>query len=756
VTKSVCLHAAFVRTPRENPWTAGIDPEESAFPYHDWANRAHGETYSPLAFTPVLDGDGRLRGAENLYRHLSFSFCPLLLAWLGRAHPETYRRILEGDRDSAARLGHGNALAQPYGSVPLPSLSLRDKKTLVHWGREDFQYRFGRSPEGIWLPEGAADEETLEVLIEEGFRFTILPQQRAGRVRAVGGAAQAWQDIRPETFNPTRPYRWLSRRRPGGALALFFPHVRLSAALASGQALHDGEVLWRAVRVRFLPDESTQLVHATSPGECFGLVHKQGVAALAQTIAHCEADGLPVTNYAAFLNQFPPPQEVELRDEPAAAAAPWRRDIRQALREIARDLDGLYAERVGARLDDPWAARDDFITRLCDASPRQAEVFLSRHSPKHLSALESKELLALMELERLRLLMLAEPDHDSRGIDDAEPLQALKNACRAMEVAAGFGRDLAPRLREKLAGIKASSGKPADAAQLWTRAVAPLAVDARRAAAHFALLDHLGVGAVPEEGERFTLPRRATRRQAAELPAGRDASWSWSRFTLRDGVSLTRSTLAVCVHQLGCLDLAAWVLPDQEEPGDLAAAFTSAPEAEFRGELNRRFGPDFLTLDALFDDERLQVLRWLMPAPPVSHARLRFLKEWAAAIGRLRRAESDGEELRTLLQRCSEVHLLPDQLPWASRVREQAQTALRRFLGGGGREDLARALRWLAAVESTGLHVDLFELRAQACLWQDRIAAAAAEPAERDLARALAEKLGLSGAMLRKTEVLHS
>ena len=47
----------------------------------------------------------------------------------------------------------------------------------------DFESRFGRKPEGMWLPETAVDTETLEVLAENGIQFTILAPRQAQRMR---------------------------------------------------------------------------------------------------------------------------------------------------------------------------------------------------------------------------------------------------------------------------------------------------------------------------------------------------------------------------------------------------------------------------------------------------------------------------------------------------------------------------------------------------------------------------------------------
>jgi alpha-amylase/alpha-mannosidase (GH57 family) len=94
--------------------------------------------------------------------------------------PATYQAILDADRESRQRRsGHGNAIAQPYNHMILPLANRADKYTQVLWGIRDFEYRFGRQPEGMWLPETAVDTETLEILPTSAF------------------ALQCWRNVRP-------------------------------------------------------------------------------------------------------------------------------------------------------------------------------------------------------------------------------------------------------------------------------------------------------------------------------------------------------------------------------------------------------------------------------------------------------------------------------------------------------------------------------------------------------------------------------
>src|SRR5687767_155056 len=270
VSRSVVVHGHFYQPPRENPWTGVVDPEPTAAPFHDWNQRIETESYGPVGNARVLDSDGNVEHRDNLYAAMSFDVGPTLFEWMETNAPATYGRILNADRISTARLGHGNAIAMPYHHTILPLASRRDKVTEVKWGLADFRRRFRREPEGMWLPETGVDEETLDVLAEQGIRFTVLAPHQV-ETRPPGGA----------------PLRF--RGGGGREVALCVYDGVLSGEIAFGRLLTDGALL--ANRLAPRPPSSggadgsgadatagagAHLTAAATDGETFGHHHRFG------------------------------------------------------------------------------------------------------------------------------------------------------------------------------------------------------------------------------------------------------------------------------------------------------------------------------------------------------------------------------------------------------------------------------------------------------------------------------------------------
>ena len=282
----LCIHGHFYQPPRENPWLEAVELQDSAYPYHDWNERITAECYAPNAVARIMDGDGRILKLVNNYAKMSFNFGPTLLSWLEANNPEVYRCILEADAESRKRFGgHGSAIAQAYNHMILPLASRRDKCTQVLWGIRDFERRFQRAPEGMWLPETAVDLETLDILAEAGMKFTILSPYQAARWRTLGETQ--WQEAEGGRIDPTRAY--LQRLPSGRKISLFFYDGPISRALAFEKLLAKGEDLVGRLEGAFSSERDwPQLVHIATDGESYGHHHPHGDMALAYAFQSLE------------------------------------------------------------------------------------------------------------------------------------------------------------------------------------------------------------------------------------------------------------------------------------------------------------------------------------------------------------------------------------------------------------------------------------------------------------------------------------
>jgi alpha-amylase/alpha-mannosidase (GH57 family) len=441
MNRFLCVHGHFYQPPRENPWTGRVEREASAAPFHDWNERIAAECYGP--------------NADN-YPRMSFNFGPTLLSWLESQAPEVYRKILRADRDSRERFsGHGSALAQAYGHMILPLARPRDKRTQVFWGIRDFEHRFGRSPEGMWLPETAVDSETLEVLAELGLRFTILAPHQALQWRQIG--EEGWQ-VAAEGFDTGRAYE---ARLPSGArIALFFYDGAASHAIAFGGLVGGAGNLTRILLDRFTGGGDPQIVSVATDGETYGHHFRGGDRVLSGLLARIEEESdVRLTNYAEYLAKHPPRHEVWIREKTSWSCThgvgrwkeecgcttgehpgwrqAWRAPLKEALDSLRDELDSVFEEQGGRLLRDPWAARDDSI-ELVLAGAGDAEDFLARHAGRRLDTEETSRAINLFEMQRCAMSMFTSCGWFFEDPSGLETRQVLRYAARAMEIAEGL------------------------------------------------------------------------------------------------------------------------------------------------------------------------------------------------------------------------------------------------------------------------------------------------------------------------------
>ena len=312
MNRYICIHGHFYQPPRENPWLEAVEQQESAQPYHDWNQRITAECYARNGASRVLDSDGRIREIVNNYSKISFNIGPTLLSWMEAKDPDAYRAILEADRLSLERFsGHGAAMAQVYNHIIMPLASTRDKRTQVIWGIRDFERRYRRRPEGMWLAETAVDVESLDIMAEQGILFTVLAPHQARRAKKLT-EKRAWDPADEENIDLRRPY--LCKLPSGRTIAVFFYDGPVSRAVAFEGLLHNGESLANRLLGAFDRHGSgNQLVHIATDGESYGHHHKFGDMALAYALYYLEQNNrAKLTVYGEYLEKNLPQYEVEV------------------------------------------------------------------------------------------------------------------------------------------------------------------------------------------------------------------------------------------------------------------------------------------------------------------------------------------------------------------------------------------------------------------------------------------------------------
>jgi len=506
----VCIHCHFYQPPRENPWLEAIELQDSAYPFHDWNERISAECYGPNAFSRTLAGDGRIEKIVNNYSRISFNFGPTLLSWMEEKDPAVYRAVLEGDRESRdAFSGHGSALAQGYNHIILPLANARDKTTQVRWGIRDFTHRFGRPPEGMWLPETAADVATLEVLAAEGIRYTILAPRQAAKVRKMG--SRDWRDVSNGRIDPTIPYELhLPSKRK---IALFFYDGPISQGVAFERLLDNGEFLANRLMGAFSEQRPwpQQLVHIATDGETYGHHHAQGEMALSSALHLLDENpAVRVTNYGEYLEKFPPTHEVRIFDNSSWSCVhgverwrsncgcnsggrpgwnqEWRGPLREALDGL-RDAVAPLFEREGRKVfKDPWAAREEYISVILDRSDASVEGFLAKHAVGERTPERKTRALQLMEIQRQAMLMYTSCGWFFDELSGLETVQVLQYAGRVLQLSGEiFGDAVETGFLERLARAKSNVAEHKDGRALYEKFVKAAMVDLHKVGAHYAV-----------------------------------------------------------------------------------------------------------------------------------------------------------------------------------------------------------------------------------------------------------------------------
>ncbi|MBL4889294.1 MAG: DUF3536 domain-containing protein [Candidatus Lindowbacteria bacterium] len=448
------IHGHFYQPPREDPWLEEIEGEPSAAPFNNWNERIHSECYRPNANSRILTETEKIVAIDNNYEHLSFNFGPTLLSWMDKYDPDTLAQIVKADAVSREqRSGHGNAIAQGYNHIIMPLANARDKETQIVWGARDFEHRFSRPPEAMWMPETAVDLKTLAELVRLGLEFVILSPYQASSVQSEEGE---WRDVEDGSIDTSCAYRV---ETDAGPISVFFYHGPISAEISFMHLLRSGETFMNRLIESI---NGSSMLNMATDGEIYGHHEKFGDMCIAYAFSEMSdkdsefAKQFRLTNYGEFLERNPPTLEAKIKkggsswscehgierwqsncgcrnDTSRPPFQQWRESLRVGLNDLRDQLQEIFEERGSETIKDVYGARNDYINVILSGFDEERKKdFASRWFKVRDREEESWRLL---ESQRNGMLMFTSCGWFFDDLGGIEPGQLMAYASRAIDAA---------------------------------------------------------------------------------------------------------------------------------------------------------------------------------------------------------------------------------------------------------------------------------------------------------------------------------
>ncbi len=632
------IHGHFYQPPRENPWLEAIELQDSALPCHDWNERVCTECYTPNSVSRIVDSRNKILDIVNNYAKMSFNFGPTLLSWMEVYAPLTYERIIKADIESVTKHhGHGNAIAQVYNHIIMPLANEHDKETQILWGIRDFEYRFGRKPEGMWLAETAVDDATLKALVDNGIKFTVLSPYQALKIRKK--SEEEWQDVSWGNIDPARSYKYIIKSDPSKSIDLFFYDGAISRSVAFDELLKDGNRFIKRLKEGISESRDyPQLINIATDGESYGHHTKFGDMALSYVLKiKAESEGFKITNYGEYLEKYESDYEADIKQASSWSCfhgvgrwkedcgcstggqpgwnQKWRKPLRNALDYLRDRLAQLY-ENEGKKYfnDNAWEIRNRYIDVVLNRNNSTIKSFQKKNFRSDLTETEKVRGMELLEMQRQCMLMYTSCGWFFNELSGIETVQIMKYAARAMQLAANFSSEdyetpFLNILSEAQSNIKEfGSGK-----DIYERWVKPSVVTLKEVACLWAVSSLYQEFEDEEEVYCYSVKRnnyQMTEKGNSNLVVG--------NIEVTSKITLQKANLVFALMQFpdGDFHCAIKEFSTNEEYNELKntliKTFVLYPQTEIIRALDEKFGKEYFTLKDIFIEERKKILQILL------------------------------------------------------------------------------------------------------------------------------------------------
>ncbi len=625
------IHGHFYQPPRENPWLEAIEQQDSAMPFHDWNERINSECYNPNSVSKIVDSKNQILDVVNNYEYISYNFGPTLLSWMEEFAPLAYERVIRADVNSRKlHSGHGNAIAQVYNHMIMPLANEQDKQTQVKWGIKDFEYRFGRKPEGIWLAETAVDDDTLRVLVENDIKFTILSPYQAQKIRKEG--EKTWQDVSWGNIDPARSYRYYIKSAPGKYIDLFFYDGAISRSVAFDELLKDGVKFVNRLKDGISTARNyNQLVNIATDGESYGHHTKFGDMALAYALKIKVKDsGFTITNYGEYLEKYRSDWEVEIKPVSSWSCShgvgrwsedcgcstgghpgwnqKWRKPLRQALDYLRDEMISLCQKQGRKYFKNPLEARNNYINVILDRSDISVKNYQEEYFLPDLDDEQKIRAMELLEIQRQAMLMYTSCGWFFSEISGIETVQIMKYAARVMQLAKSFTKkDLETPFLDILKEAKSNIPEFGTGKDVFERFVKPSVVTSKQLVSLWAITSLYR----DIEDEESVYCYKIKKHSYKKVTKG-NSRLVIGHIEVESKITMEKSNMVFALLQFSDGDFHCAIKEYSEIFEDmqkeLVRTYLVAPLTEIIRNIDNLFGAEYFTLKDIFIEERRRIL----------------------------------------------------------------------------------------------------------------------------------------------------
>lgn len=516
----------------------------------------------------------------------------------------------------------------------MPLANELDKQTQVKWGIKDFEYRFGRKPEGIWLAETAVDDDTLRVLVENNIKFTILSPFQAKSIRKKGESN--WNDVSWGNIDPARSYRYYIKSAPDKYIDLFFYDGAISKSVAFDELLRDGNKFVRRLKDGISYDRNySQLINIATDGESYGHHTKFGDMALAYALSmKAEEAGFKITNYGEYLEKYTSDWEVDLKEVSSWSCfhgvgrwcedcgcstgghpgwnQKWRRPLRDAMDYLRDEIIPICQKQGKKYFKDFLKARFAYIDVILDRSDLSVKKFQDTHFLPNLDEISKVRAMEILEIQRQAMLMYTSCGWFFSDISGIETTQIMKYAARVIQLAKNFTKkDLETNYLDILSRAKSNYTELGNGKEIYEKYVKPSVVTPKQMVSLWAISSLYQDIEDEEDVYCYTINKKSYKR----LKKG-DSQLVIGHVELCSKITLEHSDMMFALIQFSGGDFHCAIKDYSDEYDDiekeLSRTYMINPLTEIIRTIDGYFGKEYFTLKDIFIEERRKILQILL------------------------------------------------------------------------------------------------------------------------------------------------